>query len=420
MSGGEHPRPSFARRLLDQGAVDAADAHIQAVLDREPEQAGALSLAGEIALRRGHPEDAADLFERVGDAGGSGAAHYARGDFDKAVPALAKAIAALPVDQRAWRLLGEALLTLDARQPLEELARASGEQADLDAVIATGVMVSAALAGFVAGEPDVCQRWVAAAEARMAGDGSEEALRAIRRRAIRLLFADSEERREWAIVVYTRYLQSLLPRMSTDPTDATEVLHVIGDSHCLSPACLPVSLDGALHRVRPHLVVGAKAWHLAAAVNRKRGPQRTAFQLAAARIPQGARVVVCFGEIDCRADEGLFVYLDSHRDVVQREYIDRFVAAYLDNVMTQLAGHRLIIYGPPAPPAERASPPGFIDMVRAFNEALGAATRARSLPYLDAHALSSTADGTSNGRWHMDDFHLVPEAFGAMLKAAGL
>ncbi len=420
MAEGEHPRLPFARRLLEQGAVDAADAHIQALLASEPEHPDALRLSGEVALRRGHVDEAAALFERIGDAGGTGAAQYARGDFAQAVPALAKTIASHPVDQRAWRLLGEALFALDARVPLDDLAGAAGERVGLDPVIGSGVMVSAALAAFVADEPEACRRWVDAADRTLAGDGGKEALRAIQRRAMRRLLADREERSEWDVVIYARYLDGLLPRLSPDRANATEVLHIIGDSHCLSPACLPVRLAGELHRVRPHLVVGAKAWHLAAAMNPREGPQRMAFTMAAARIPQGASVAVMCGEIDCRADEGLYVFLDSHRDISLPDYLERFAAAYLDSAMAELAGRRLIVCGPPAPPAERASPAGFVDMVRGFNAALAGAAHARGLAYLDAHALSADPEGTSNGRWHMDDFHLLPEAFGTLLEAAGL
>ncbi len=416
MAGGEHPRLPFARRLLEQGAIDAADAHIRALLTSEPEQPDALRLMGEIALRRGHAGEAAELFERIGDAGGSGAAHYARGDFAKAVPALAKAIASRPIDQRAWRLLGEALLALDARAPLEDLAGASGQEASLDPVIVAGLMVSAALAAFVADEPQACRQWLDAADRKLAGDGSEEALRALHQRAVRRLLADREERREWDVVVYVSYLDSLLSRLSPERAAASDVLYVIGDSHCLSPACLPVSFEGRPHRVRPHLVVGAKAWHLAAGMNPRPGPQRMAFGLAAARVPRGASVVISCGEIDCRADEGLHPFLQHHPDIAPADYLARFVEAYLAAVLALLEGRRVIISGTPAPPAERAPATGFTDMVRDFNEALRSAATARGLPFLDAYALSAGPDGTSNGRWHLDAFHLVPEAFGTLLE----
>lgn len=420
MAGGEHSRLPLARRLLDQGAIAAAEAQVQAILESEPEQADALRLAGEIALRKGRAGDAAALFERIGDSGGLGAALHARGQLVEAVPPLAKAVASQPPDGRAWRLLAASLFALETRVPLDELARAATAQGGLDPLIAASVVIPAALAAFMAGDTEACEGWVAAADRLMANTGSEEALRALRRRALRQILLDREERREWASVVYARYLEALLPRMAEDRVAVPDVLHVIGDSHCLSAACRNVQFSGKPHRVCPHLVIGAKAWHLATDMNPSEGPQRGAFALATARIPPGASVVVMCGEIDCRADEGVFVYLQSRPDLSMPDYLDRFAHAYLDGASPHLAGRRLIVCGPPAPPAARATPPGFVDMVRRFNDALAAAAGARQLVYLDAFALTAGEDGTSNGRWHLDDFHLVPEAFEALLEKARL
>ena len=84
-----------------------------------------------------------------------------------------------------------------------------------------------------------------------------------------------------------------------------------------------------------------------------------------------------------------------------------------------LPGRRMLVCGTPAPVASRAAlaqpTEPFLTMVRDFNAALAAAARTRAMPYLDAYALTAAADGTANGRWHLDDFHLVPEALAALL-----
>lgn len=107
------------------------------------------------------------------------------------------------------------------------------------------------------------------------------------------------------------------------------VVHVLGDSHCLSHGWQRVTLGGRGALLRPVLVTGLKAWHLR--------PQSTFFpkanfENAAATLPKGATAVVLFGEIDCRESLLLCVERARYESIEEgaRVVIDIYVNALLE------------------------------------------------------------------------------------------
>jgi hypothetical protein len=440
------PRLVLSQRLLAEGAVEAAALQVRALLDAEPECADALCLEGEIALRSGRARKASQTFAAVVARGASGAdpltaAHsglgaalLALGDLAGSVEPLTAAVAAAAADGRAWRLLAEALFATGARESLGDLAARAVATETVDPLVAAAVAIAAALAAYVAGDGADCRSRLGTANRVLAVRANERSLRGLqsrRRLLVRRALDDPTERIEWSTVVYAAYLAQLLAfrdaHRDVYEAEGLPKLHVIGDSHALSPAHTRVRLGGRAHGVRPHLVIGAKAWHLAAGLNPGPSPQRAAFERALASIPDGATVVAAFGEIDCRVDEGLFPYLEARPEVDTEAYIRCFAAAYAEAVVDATAARRqrLLLAGTPAPVRRRAEAagerlPAFVSVVRRFNKALADAARAKGCAFLDPFALSAGADGLDHGRWHLDDTHLRPDALAATIRAAGL
>lgn len=212
---------------------------------------------------------------------------------------------------------------------------------------------------------------------------------------------------------YARLIAALSshPRPGAD-TGAPRV-HLVGDSHCLSPAGHGIELRGTVHVVSPHLVVGAKAWHLG-------GPGTNAYKTSLAarldRLASGDTVITCFGEIDTRLEEGIIPHAHRHGrpvESVARETVDGFV----DHVVaaTRARSLALILMGVPAPfTAARALPAKdaarWVEAVRAFNSRLAARAKAAGIAFLDLHAVTAGPDGTADGSLHIDDVHLHPRA----------
>eukprot|EP00899_Mesostigma_viride_P020166 jgi/Mesvir1/28150/Mv04715-RA.1 len=96
-----------------------------------------------------------------------------------------------------------------------------------------------------------------------------------------------------------------LPPPHITPPGTAPPLFVAGDSHSTSPGWRSLSLRGQARRLVPVIVTGLKMWHLR---EESRFYPKMGFQNAMAALPDGAQVVMLFGEIDCR--EGLLVAVE--------------------------------------------------------------------------------------------------------------
>ncbi|NTV13310.1 MAG: tetratricopeptide repeat protein [Desulfobulbaceae bacterium] len=197
-------------------------------------------------------------------------------------------------------------------------------------------------------------------------------------------------------------------------------LYVIGDSHCLTPAHLQVVRRNTAYRVEARIVVGAKAWHLGR-------PQPNRYQRSLAKIiaalPTGAPVVVLFGEIDCRLDEGIIPHQRKTGSDLSLA-IPELVENYLTN-LAQLFGAKSIrpmFANVPAPNRQNGAVPdterqhqAFV--IQEFNRALAASCAARNFPIVDTYGASIWSEGLAQGQGHLDMFHLEPVLYKRLLEA---
>lgn len=234
------------------------------------------------------------------------------------------------------------------------------------------------------------------------------------------MFESREERLNMRILetyIYHGYLNNLLGHLSAATKEpATQAdgkfLHFIGDSHCLSPAWQTVHLNGEPYQVMPHLVMGGKAWHLS-----KPGINQYKQNLLQiwSRLPEGATVIVSFGEIDCRLQEGILRHAGKQPGTDLEQQILATVAPFVRDMLS-LAGQkrgRLFFQGVPAPNVDfsevlQEDRERLLFVIRFFNAALATLAGDAGAGFLDVYGLTAEAGGISNRKWHMDPYHLVP------------
>jgi len=203
------------------------------------------------------------------------------------------------------------------------------------------------------------------------------------------------------------------PRLYQQETNKT--IYFLAESHALAPSEVVVNYRNSPHRITSSLITGCKAWLLA---NETPNEYKASLKCFFSSIPAQSAVILGFGEIDCRATEGILKAChEKHIDY--HESIDLLVKAYLKFVaeLDKEAQHQLLVYGVPAPNIEQLPSLDenlqnqLCDVIRLFNQSLEQACKANGLDYLDVYALTTDDNGSSNQRYHIDAYHLHPRIF---------
>lgn len=198
-----------------------------------------------------------------------------------------------------------------------------------------------------------------------------------------------------------------------------DVYH-IGESHCLSFAHQIFTIGGTARIVRPRLIFGAKAWHLA---DRRINAYKAHFERHVAKIPDDAVVFLSFGEIDCRTNEGIVAHYLGHGGDLDR-IVAETVAGYVAFTDSCFDGKTATRYyfGVPAPilydiPADQPSNIHELQIavVRDFNRVLKSELESRGLGYVDSYSLTANAEGSSNNKHMCDARHLSPKSLSAIV-----
>ena len=200
-------------------------------------------------------------------------------------------------------------------------------------------------------------------------------------------------------------------------------LAVIGDSHSLSFHGIEIDLAGTSYRASAHLVMGCKAWHLA---NPEPNLYKWRLRAILDALPEDSPVICCFGEIDCRLDEGILPYYRKTAGDLEQLISDQ-TSRYVAYLAVAATPRRLkpILIGVPAPHLDAlaaehpdASPDDkslLIDIVRVFNMCLRRAAEQHGFRMVDVFAVSAGPDGKASGEQHVDPYHLKPEALARAL-----
>jgi tetratricopeptide (TPR) repeat protein len=222
--------------------------------------------------------------------------------------------------------------------------------------------------------------------------------------------------------VYTDVLMRLLAQAKTSSQfpqqDTGNKIVLIGDSHCLSYANTTLAIDGVSHKIISRLVMGCKAWHLG---NKMPNQYKRVFHAAIEELPPRAKCFIAFGEIDCRFNEGIISHYKKKGGVFQN-LVETCVHDFVQHV-TETAKSREIDISFIAVPAPRVdhirafnavfTPDDealLIEVIRLFNDSLKRAAAEKSRRVIDVYSLTAGPDGNAHGSYHIDSYHLKPEA----------
>ncbi len=220
--------------------------------------------------------------------------------------------------------------------------------------------------------------------------------------------------------IYYSYLLKLLdcrvkrPELYTG--NINTILYVLGESHCLSPAHMVVKA----RRCMPYLTSGVKAWHLA---KERDNRYKELFNIALKAVPDNSEICVCYGEIDCRRDEGILTHYKKHPGIALEQSVAVLVKHYVDYVMAHAARKNLIVFfcGVPAiakdvsdMTAQDRETLAFI--VRHFNACLEREARTHAAGFVDVYRKTVTPSGFADGSCHIDSYHLTPPVVAEALK----
>lgn len=192
------------------------------------------------------------------------------------------------------------------------------------------------------------------------------------------------------------------------PKHPHKQLFHFGESHCLTISNQVINVEGEKRQVQSRITFGAKAHHFAQA-----GPNRfkTITSISLTKIPPKSRVLLSFGEIDCRAKEG-FIPAASKLGVPLEVLISRTIHGYVAwfEETNKSCEHVFYFVGVPAPMYKEnlsgAVNLSLSNVVKEFNSQLKNHVEKRGLRFVDLHEATSNASGFSNQTLNVDATHL--------------
>lgn len=218
---------------------------------------------------------------------------------------------------------------------------------------------------------------------------------------------------------YYQYLDHLLRWWNKNGTiyqndNIADILYAVGESHVLSIHNLPILNMSKPFRCHGMWIEGCKQWHLGCEAYNQYKYQ---FESIMQSIPRHATVLMTFGEIDCRPDEGIVEAWQKSQGKKIEDIALATATNYLQYI-SQIAAkrnHKVIICGIPASSAPldklgEEDMARFQQLLTYFNRVLRDNSLALGMDFLDVFTLTNSGNGISNGLWHIDTNHLRPDA----------
>jgi len=198
--------------------------------------------------------------------------------------------------------------------------------------------------------------------------------------------------------------------MSHLPSD--KVIYNLGESHCLSFAHRKIKIGGFDHIIHPKITFGAKAFHFS---NKKESAFTAITRANFNSLPNGSKVFLSFGEIDCRPNEGFISASKKHKKPIEDLVYDT-VSGYVDwfAEQNQSKNHNLFFFNVPASIYSEKFTAQVNEKVastiKLFNSLLQRTVLYHNFNILDVYKFTVGQDGCSNGEFHIDGRHLSSNA----------
>tara|TARA_Y100000589_G_scaffold69497_1_gene61473 strand:+ start:2219 stop:4030 length:1812 start_codon:yes stop_codon:yes gene_type:complete len=205
-------------------------------------------------------------------------------------------------------------------------------------------------------------------------------------------------------------LSYLLEKQQNHHVDPPPNVFHVGESHCLSYAHQKLIFGTIDFIIRPMITFGAKAFHFSP---KKSNAFSEITKKNLSSIPKCSKVIISFGEIDCRPDEGIITAaLKLNRPEIEiirptiQNYLDWFFEQNIHN------NHELYFFNVPAPVFDTTQPHDLnlkvAKVVALFNNSLTHALKERNFKLIDTYKSTVTIEGFSNKKFHFDQYHLGP------------
>lgn len=211
--------------------------------------------------------------------------------------------------------------------------------------------------------------------------------------------------------IYLKKLSDDKLQNQKKPQSDRRIYH-IGESHSLSYAHQWLKLNNQLYKIQPMITFGAKAFHFSKIKNNK---WKAITESNLCSIPKGSRILVSFGEIDCRPNEGI-IYAAKKLKQPKHKLIKDTVESYLAWFKLKNSGlnHSMYFLNIPAPlinaKLSLADNNEVAETIRLFNAEINQQTKLFDFNLLDVYNLSLGENGFSNRLFHIDGVHLGPAA----------
>ncbi len=222
------------------------------------------------------------------------------------------------------------------------------------------------------------------------------------------------------MAIFHNYLKMLFKIRKAQPSlyiakenTSYKDIYFVSESHGFAPNNTFINYKNEDYQVRSLFVFGAKVFHI---INERDNKFKESLLTLFNGLPIDSKVVIGFGEIDCRSNEGIFTYCKkSGKDF--NTVIEHMIQKYI-SILKALAVEKnieVIIYGVPAPhPSqieqllEEHDKAEFKEVLKLLNETLSQECQNEGISFLDVYQLTNE-QGISNLAYHIDAIHLKPE-----------
>ena len=187
-------------------------------------------------------------------------------------------------------------------------------------------------------------------------------------------------------------------------------LYVIGESHSLASHGTYIKINQSHYLCHSFWIMGCKAWHLGNILENK---YKHKFCKIIQHIPPSSNILISISEIDSRLDDGILNHIKKHPFKDKGELLNSTINDYLKYVFKLLTPlcHNVTIQGVPCPNinlnnTNKEEVTSLINFIIEFNTTLKKRSHFFGFNFLDLHKLTDRGDGFSNGKWHIDQYHL--------------